>query len=196
MKPYSQACENNKQPILAVLSQTFANAKDVLEVGSGTGQHAVFFAANLPHLHWHTSDLAINHDGINAWIDALPSNNLHRPLTLDLNTPWPVADIDAIYSANTLHIISKLLVARFFEGVAKHLAINGKLCVYGPFNYQGAYTSESNAQFDMWLKERDANSGIRDIEWILTLAEQAGLNLLADHTMPANNRLLTFIKVT
>ena len=193
-KPYSQACENNKSSILSVLKTAFANTQQVLEVGSGSGQHAVYFAPNLPHLQWQTSDLKINHQGINQWIDAEPSTNLQRPLNLDLQQPWPISNCDGIYTANTLHIVSWPLVESFFAGVKQCLTEHGRLCIYGPFNYHGKFTSDSNADFEVWLKNRDAKSGIRDFEAILTLAQAADLTLVKDHKMPANNRLLEFVK--
>lgn len=194
--PFSKACENNKQPILEILSRAFAKQKHVLEIGSGTGQHAVHFAKNLPFLTWKTSDLVINHAGINQWIDALPSANIRRPLAIDLADIQPMVDkIDAMFSANTLHIISWPLVQKFFDLVKTQLAHNGVLCIYGPFNYQGKYTSESNANFDLWLKARDERSGIRDFEAICQLATKAGLSLIEDVAMPANNRMLIFVKI-
>lgn len=195
MQAYSNACEKNKAPILAVLKTAFKSSKHVLEIGSGTGQHAVFFAEHLPHLHWQTSDVAQNHTGINEWINAFPSANLKRPLALDLSEPqWPNGAYDAVFTANTFHIISKPLVEAFFKRVAEYLTTDGTLCIYGPFNYQGQFTSESNQAFDLWLKVKSATSGIRDFEWVIELAENEGLFLVDDHTMPANNRLLEFIK--
>ena len=194
-KPFSQACENNKVAILAALANSFSASKTVLEIGSGSGQHAVFFAPNMPWLSWQTSDILINHQGISQWLREYPAGNLLHPIELDLNHPWPIEKIDAIYTANTLHIISWPLVQAFFSGVSQHLNQQGKCCVYGPFNYQGQYTSESNAGFDIWLKERDSQSAIRDIEAIMTLAESVGLSLENDHAMPANNRLLVFQKL-
>lgn len=194
-RPFSQACENNKQPILEILTHAFAKQKYVLEIGSGTGQHAVHFAKNLPFITWQTSDLSINHAGINQWIDALPSANIRRPLAIDLADVQPIVEnIDAMFSANTLHIISWPLVQKFFDLVKSHLAHNGVLCIYGPFNYQGEYTSESNANFDLWLKARDEQSGIRDFEAVYQLATAAGLSLKEDIAMPANNRMLIFKK--
>lgn len=194
-KPFSQACENNKPHILSVLLTSLQRSKNLLEVGSGTGQHAVHFAANMPWLTWQTSDVIDNHQGINLWLNDFPAKNLYAPIELDLNNPWPIKQVDAIYTANTLHIVSWQLVQAFFQGVERHLSAEGKLCIYGPFNYQGKFTSDSNAAFDLWLKERDAQSGIRDIEAIIELALQAGLHLENDHEMPANNRLLIFEKL-
>jgi len=198
-KPYSQASENNKHPILDILSPLFASRKHVLEIGSGTGQHAIFFAQHLPHLTWQTSDLAINHPGINLWLDESTLTNVEKPIVVDLNHDWPVANnklqVDAVYTANTLHIISWPLVVKFFAGIAQNLSAQGSVCIYGPFKYKGEFTSESNADFDQWLKDRDQNSGVRDIEAILLLAHAAGLELINDHPMPANNQLLCFQKI-
>ncbi|GIU07713.1 MULTISPECIES: DUF938 domain-containing protein [unclassified Shewanella] len=197
--PYSQSCENNKSAIATVLEHSFGQVRHVLEVGSGTGQHAVHFAKLLPHLIWQTSDQLDYHNGINAWLEAEPSTNLRAPLVLDVTQPWPVAQLDAaeldgIFSANTLHIMSKGMVEAFFAGIGKHLAKGGHLCVYGPFNYNGEYTSDSNRNFDQWLLQQNPQSAIRDIEWISALAAAQGLELIADHPMPANNRLLHFEK--
>jgi len=196
-KPFSQACENNKQPILNILTRAFAKQRYVLEIGSGTGQHAVYFAKNLPFLIWQTSDLSINHPGINQWITDFPTPNIRQPLTIDLTDVHPlVQKVDGIFTANTLHIISWPLVLIFFDTVEKYLNTNGILCIYGPFNYQGKYTSESNANFDLWLKERDIHSGIRNFEAVCQLAKDAGLSLEEDVEMPANNRFLIFKKQT
>jgi len=198
-KPFSQACENNKQPILDVLNEVLKQQKHVLEIGSGTGQHAVYFARKMPHITWQTSDLLINHEGINQWIDAYPLQNIKRPFTLNLEDNYrqqklKFNSVDALYTANTLHIISWTLVLNFFKLVEKNLIEGGKLCIYGPFNYKGSFTSESNANFDMWLKERDKHSGIRNIEDVHLLATQSGLILRNDLSMPANNRFLIFEK--
>ena len=193
-KPFSQACENNKSPILHELKSFFANVDNVLEVGSGTGQHSVHFAKHLPQLQWYTSDRLVNHFGIKQWLSEAQLANLHEPIELDLNDPWPIQKVNAIYTANTLHIVSKALVERFFNGVEQHLASQGRLCIYGPFKYQGHFTSESNQRFDEFLKQQDSQSGIRDFEWIKQLAASAGLSLVNDIAMPANNQLLLFKK--
>lgn len=197
-KPFSQACENNKRPILAVLTDAFSETDKVLEIGSGSGQHAVFFAKSLTHLTWQTSDLAENHAGINLWLDEQGRDNIKRPISVDLEQNWAQEDlnlqIDGLYSANTLHIISWPLVVNLFAGIAKNLPSNARVCLYGPFKYQGEFTSDSNADFDKWLKDKDSNSGIRDFEAIVALADSAALSLIKDHPMPANNRLLVFAK--
>jgi len=195
MKPFSEACEQNKQPILAVLQQHFADVHRVLEIGSGTGQHAVFFAAQLPHLQWLTSDVSELHAGIDAWLAEARLPNVSHPLELDVNQPdWPVEYIDAVFSANTVHIMDWPSVENMFAGIGRVLQSQGVFCLYGPFNYHGSYTSDSNARFDMWLKQRDPRSGIRDFEALNDLAHQHGMRLCADHVMPTNNRTLVWEK--
>lgn len=194
-KPFSESCERNKEAIVGVLRQVLARSQRVLEIGSGTGQHAVFFAAELPHLRWQTSDLAANHPGIQAWIRASGRTNVLAPCVLDVDAPvWPVQDMDAIFSANTAHIVAWPQVENLFQGVGRTLQAQGLFCLYGPFNYRGEFTSASNAQFDAWLKQRDARSGIRDFEALDRLAQQQGLILQDDYAMPANNRILVWRK--
>ncbi len=191
MKPYSEACDRNREPILTVLRERFAATEKVLEIASGTGQHAVYFARELPHLYWQTSDLAVHHEGIQAWIDEARLDNVLPPLLLDINAAhWQLASFDAVFNANTVHIISWREVERLFAHIAHVIGAGGQLCLYGPFKYQGRYTSESNARFDAWLKARDRHSGIRDFEAINELAAGHGLTLMQDTPMPANNRLL------
>ncbi|MGX9462583.1 DUF938 domain-containing protein [Shewanella sp. A14] len=192
--PFSQACENNKSAILLQLKKWFVNTTHVLEIGSGTGQHSVFFAEHLTYLRWQPSDQARYLPSLQARLNHSPLANLATAVELDVSTIWPIfsSDIDAIYSANTLHIMSKALVESFFESCGLHLANHGCLAIYGPFNYSGKFTSESNQQFDNWLKQQNPLSGIRDIEWINTLAQQQGLTLKDDIAMPANNRMLCF----
>lgn len=187
-KPFSQACENNKQPILNHLKTVLQECHDVLEVGSGTGQHAVYFSANMPWLSWQCSDRLENIAGIQSW---LTGTLLPSPLILDVRDEvWPTEQYDAIFSANTLHIMAWSEVELFFAKADKHLKSTSLLCIYGPFKYRGEFTSPSNANFDLWLKGNNAASGIRDFEAIERLAHTAGFSLLADHKMPANNQLL------
>jgi hypothetical protein len=195
-KSYSQACENNKAPILAVIRDVFTEQTTVWEIGSGTGQHASYFASELPHLIWQPTDLIENHSGINAWGDEAQLANLNPPLTLDvIDSNWPCDGIDALFTANTLHIMSWQNVEILFDRLNTYLAARAKVCIYGPFNYNSAYTSDSNARFDDWLRSRDPLSGIRDFEAVMALAENAGLRLLQDNAMPANNRLLVLEKM-
>lgn len=192
-KPFSQACENNKDPILEKLKPHLTGRLQLLEIGSGTGQHAVHFAQHLPELTWQTADQQMHHEGINAWLAEAQLSNLRPPLALDLHLPWPVKQqYDAIFTANTLHIISEQLVVKLIQGAAMHLKPTGLLFIYGPFNYHGQYTSASNERFDALLQQRDPQSGIREQTWLVSLAQQHGFTLLEDHQMPANNRLLLF----
>jgi cyclopropane fatty-acyl-phospholipid synthase-like methyltransferase len=196
MKPFSESCEQNKQPILSVLRHYLPQCTSVLEIGSGTGQHAVFFAEKFPRLIWHSSDLEENHAGIKAWISYSGLNNIQSPLVLDVKqNQWPKIKIDAVFSANTVHIMSWLSVEKMFSGVGRILNPAGVFILYGPFNYHGDYTSESNARFDSWLKNRDPLSGIRHFEALLKLAEANGMSLDHDYEMPVNNRILVWKKI-
>ena len=204
--PFSQACENNKDPILSVLQQELQNYHHVFEVGSGTGQHSVYFAPRLPHLQWQPSDVVDNHEVIQGWHEQYPASNLHPPLAFDLikdKIPKPLNSMDsqtgnlpydAVFTANTLHIIAWPLVERLFELVGEALPINGKFVIYGPFNENGQYSSDSNRQFDKQLRERDLNSGIRNKEDIIALAKRHHLMVDNQYKMPANNEILVFKK--
>jgi cyclopropane fatty-acyl-phospholipid synthase-like methyltransferase len=191
-KPFAPHCERNKEPILAVLQPYFANCRRVLEIGSGTGQHAVFFAPAFPNTVWQTSDLEENLPGIRLWLQEAALPNLPQPLLLDVAGEWPTQRFDAAFTANSLHIMPWSAVEQFFAGVDTVLERDALLAVYGPFNYHGAYTSDSNREFDGWLKQRSALSGIRDFEQVDALASGIGLKLLKDHAMPANNRLIVW----
>ena len=195
MKQYSAACERNREPILHVLRDILRDAQRVLEIGSGSGQHAVFFGAQLPHLIWQTSDLAHNHDSILAWQAETPCANVLPPLNLDMAAPnWPKAEYDAVFSSNTCHIMRWQEVETMFDGIGKLLPAGGKLAIYGPFNYNGTYTSASNQRFDAALHEFAPHMGLRDFATVDELAQRAGLKLLQDAEMPANNRLLVWTK--
>jgi len=192
-RPFAESCVQNRAPIIAVLREVFADRHRVLEIGSGTGQHAVYFAPELPHLVWQTADVAQHHAGIRAWLEDAALPNVLPPLALDVSQPdWRGERYDAVFSANTLHIMSWPEVEKFFEGVGEVLEPGGVLAVYGPFNYNGAFTSDSNARFDAWLKARDPASGVRDFEAVNALAGAQGLVLQQDVAMPANNRTLVW----
>jgi SAM-dependent methyltransferase len=195
MLPVSDACERNKEPILSVLRTCFADSAFVLEIGSGTGQHAVYFAHHLPHLAWQPTEQLNYLADLAARVRLEGGANLRPPTVLDVRQAvWPARSVDAVFTANTLHIMSWPVVVALYRGVAEVLAPGGVLCVYGPFRYGGEYTSESNREFDRMLQERDPLSGIRDIEAVRELAGPYGLSLIADHDLPANNRLLVFGK--
>jgi SAM-dependent methyltransferase len=194
-KPYSESCVQNREPILDVISPIFSTASAVLEIGSGTGQHAIYFAEKMPHLTWYTSDRPSYIDGINMWLEGANLPNVIPPIELDVTADhWPVSGIDAVFTANSVHIMGQREVECLMEGVGKLLNEQGSLVIYGPFNYAGSYTSESNERFDQWLKSRDPESGIKDFEEIRSLADQNAMRLITDHTMPANNRILHFMK--
>jgi cyclopropane fatty-acyl-phospholipid synthase-like methyltransferase len=187
-KPHSPACERNREPILGVLREYLADRRKVLEIGSGTGQHAVHFAAALPRLTWQSSDRAENLPGIRAWLDEAALPNTPAPLEFDVNGSWPAGPFDAVFSANTLHIMAWPEVQRLFAQLPAVTTDDAVLIIYGPFNEQGRYSSESNAAFDQWLKARGAHMAIRDAEAVDALAGATGFRLLADIAMPANNR--------
>lgn len=193
-KPFSQACENNKRAILAVIQQYFTGRQSILEIGSGTGQHAVYFAEQLPELTWQTSDQQHYHNGILQWLNDAKLPNLHPPIELDVTGTWPAQKFHGIFSANTTHIMSWPMVVALFDGIGQHLAANGYFCLYGPFNFCGEFTSESNQQFDASLKARDSAMGIRDYVDLEELARAVGLVFVEKHQMPANNHLLVWQK--
>jgi SAM-dependent methyltransferase len=193
--PFSEASERNKDPILEVLEVSFAGRSQVLEIGSGTGQHAVFFAARLPHLTWHPTEQLQYLADLTTRVQREGGANLRAPTLLDVNqSVWPVRAVDAMFTANTLHIMSWDDVRALFRGLGEVLAPGGVFCVYGPFRYDGRYTSPSNQDFDRMLQARDARSGLRDIQAVTSLAGEVGLRLASDHDLPAFNRLIVFMK--
>jgi hypothetical protein len=191
-KPYSQACENNKQPILEQLIRVFNNSTRILEIGSGTGQHAVFFAANLAHLNWYTSDRTDYHAGIKMWLQDNEVNNLYPPVAFTVGQDdWPMPDINGVFTANTTHIMQPAEAQLMMRLIANNLSDEGVFCQYGPFNFNGQYTSESNRAFDQHLSEQNCG-GIRDIEELIEWAKP--LKLIETIPMPANNFLLVWKK--
>lgn len=192
-KPFSQACENNKQFILDRIHDQIPSGGTVLEIGSRTAQHVTFFAQRMPQVRWLPSDIPENMATLIECLHEDQGDNIAPPLALDVTQmPWPLsrASVDGVFSANTLHIMPLSTVACFFDGVGRVLRPGGKLCVYGPFKYGGEFTTPSNAQFDASLRSQNPASGLRDIEHVAALAEAENLELLADHGMPANNQLL------
>ncbi len=187
-KPHSASCARNREPILEVLREYFADRRRVLEIGSGTGQHAVYFAAALPQLTWQSSDRAENLPGIRAWLGEAARANTPDPLELDVGGRWPTGPFDAVFSANTLHIMAWPEVRHFFAQLPAVTSASATLVIYGPFNYHGRYSSDSNAAFDQWLKNRGAHMAIRDAADVDALAMTAGFSLIDDRAMPANNR--------
>jgi len=196
-KPYSESCDQNKFPILSIINPIFSDCSKILEIGSGTGQHAIFFAENMPHLSWHCSDCHSYIEGIKQWVEESDVPNVITPVTLDVSrSSWPKYShpIDAVFTANTFHIMNNQDVVNFMEGVGNLLNNGAHLVIYGPFNYKGEFTSASNESFEQWLKNRDPLSGIKNYEDIESLANQNDFKLCRDYEMPANNRILHFIK--
>jgi len=192
-KPSAPATERNRDAILDVLGEEFRHRSSVLEIGSGTGQHAVYFAKSLSHLTWQTSDRSENHDGINAWLASAEAENVLVPLDLDVESPPPLEQsYDAVFSANTSHIMSMRVVECMFGLVGKLLPKEGKFCLYGPFNRNGEFTSDSNARFDASLRGRDPLMGIRNLEDLDALAEQSGMRRSHLYAMPANNFIVVW----
>lgn len=194
-KPYSEACDENKNPILEVIEPLFRDARTLLEIGSGTGQHAVFFAAALPHLTWQSSDIPAHLPGIALWLKGAALPNLPPPLTLDVNGDWPAGPFDGVFSANTAHIMGEPEVAQMFRGVGRLLAPGNHFALYGPFSDSGIHNSQSNVQFDAWLRERDPRMGVRDLDALKRLGAANGLQLTADILMPVNNRTLVWTRI-
>jgi cyclopropane fatty-acyl-phospholipid synthase-like methyltransferase len=196
MLPFSEACERNKGPILEMLRPAFADRTQVLEIGSGTGQHAVYFAAHLTHLIWHPTEQLAYLADLASRVKLEGTRNLRPPTVLDVKQSiWPLRSVDAVYSANTLHIMGWAEVEAMFRGVDAVLSPHGVVCIYGPFRYAGRYTSDSNRDFDLMLKERDPLSGLRDLTEVGALAGRHALRLRVDHDLPANNRLLEFVRI-
>lgn len=195
VRPFSQACENNKNPIYSVLEPHLKELSHIVEIGSGTAQHACYFTEQMPHLTWQTTDQGEYFQQLQTLLKEQESCTLPQPLYLDVTQEeWPISDCQCVFTANTLHIMSWSSVKCLFANIANVLNADGKLFIYGPFNYNGKFTSASNEAFDAYIKEWNPHSGIRDNEKVVALAEKAGLNLITDYEMPANNHLLHFAK--
>ena len=194
-KPFSQACENNRGPISQVLERVLVDCQSVFEIGSGTGQHAVWFSRAMPHLQWQTSDRKENHQGIKQWISDSSLENIHHPLELDVGVgPWPEGLFDAIFTANTAHIMALSEVELMFSGVSKLLISGGLFCLYGPMQYSGVIAAESNRAFDARLRAVKSTQGIREFNDLNKLATAFGMQLIEDNDLPANNQLIIWQK--
>ena len=194
-KPFAAAAERNARPILEVLRKEFARSRRILEIGSGTGQHAVYFGAELRHLTWQTSDLVQNHAGIRAWVDDAEFANVLAPLAVDvLNARLPAGSYDGVFAANTAHIMSLVAVERMFALAGHVLVAGGVFCLYGPFRQNATFDTESNAAFDRALRHQDPDMGIRDLEALDVFGAEQGLCRERLHAMPANNCLAVWIK--
>ena len=203
-KPFSPSCERNQEFILEVLKKYLVNAKgNLFEIASGTGQHAVYLSRYFPEINWFCSDLKDKHDGIKIWLDEELKNrelnkqvqNLKQIFHYEvMNTPFPKGDFNFLFTANSFHIMSWEHVQYLIREAGQNLKKDSLFFIYGPFNYNGEFSSESNAKFELWLKARNPLSGIRDFEKVCETMNQSGFSLLADHEMPANNRILVFEK--
>ena len=193
MEGFSQAADNNKTPILNTLSEWLSNDELVLEIGSGSGQHAIHIAKALQKIRWQPTEHPSALQSLINNISSFGSPNILAPESLDLAAvEWPTESVDCVYSANVIHIIDETLGRRLIETAAKSLRAGGLFALYGPFKYQGDFTTTSNAEFDDWLKDRNTSSGIRDFEWLIRLAQDSGLTFMEDRSMPANNQFLAF----
>ena len=191
MQNFCPAAENNKQAILQILKQVLQNTDNTLEIGSGSGQHAIYFSAQLPHLTWQPTELPAVVDALRANLAEHNSPNIRPAVELNVQQqPWPVASCASIFTANTMHIMPWSDVVAFFTGLGQVLNTQGLLCIYGPFRYNGAFTTPSNERFNQWLQSQNPQQGIRDFEQLDQLANAQGLVLLNDYAMPANNQLL------
>ena len=194
-RPDAPATSRNRDAILEVLKDELSESRAVLEIGSGTGQHAVYFAKALPHLTWQPSDRDVNHAGIQAWIDSENIANVLAPLEVDvLVTDDVPGSFDAIFAANTAHIMSMQAVIRMFELAGRLLPERGTFSLYGPFNVDGEFTSDSNENFDRSLRAQDPEMGIRDLTELDALATRSGLVRVRQYAMPANNMLIVWEK--
>ena len=196
MQGYSPAADNNKSAILSVLTNYLSEGDHVFEIGSGSGQHAIHMAAALPQIQWQPSDRANTLALLSANIREYGTPNVQQPIELDLEKP-PLAlpeGVQCVYAANVMHIVSERLGATLIKLAAQSLLKDGYLVLYGPYRYGGGFTTESNKDFDGWLRDRDSDSGVRDFEWVERHAKECGLNLIKDHAMPANNQCLVFKK--
>lgn len=195
-KPYAPACDRNRDSILEVLRDHLGESRHVIEIGSGTGQHAVHFARHLTHLVWQTSDRSEMLPGIRMWLDEAELANTPPPLALDVNQAWPAASFDAVFTANTLHIMSWDEVEQMFAGLTRLITPDARLIVYGPFKYGGSHTSASNAEFEASLQAMAQHRAIRDFEAVDALARSIGFELAEDRAMPANNRCLVWHRLS
>ena len=193
---YAPATARNRDPILEVLRRVLPAQATVLEIASGSGEHAVYFAAALPGLSWQPSDIDDgNLASIAAWTRALDARNVLPPVRIDATSPvWPVPPVDAIFSANMIHIAPWPACVGLVHGAARHLVPGGRLILYGPYRIAGAHTADSNAAFDADLRARDPQWGVRDLEAVIALARSSGLSLQERVAMPANNFTVIFTR--
>lgn len=195
-RPYAPSCDRNKEPILEVLQAVLpTTSRNLLEIGAGTGQHAVFLAPNFPHLQWLVSDRVEHHDGITMWLETSEAGNIVGPIALEIGCDdWPDQPIDLVFTANTLHIMPWEIGLRLFAELGTNLKSDTRVIFYGPFNREGEFTSEGNRTLDAFIKQANPLSGIRDFEQVIAAMAKEGFTLLNEHAMPSNNLILEFSK--
>ena len=194
--PFSSATERNRQPILEQLINLLPDTGTVLEIGAGTGQHAVYFTRHFLEIYWQPTDRAENLEGLEAQFAAKGNPRIYKPLELDvMKNSWPESTYEVAFSANTAHIMPWKAVQAMFAGVASHMMPGARFCLYGPFNINGEYTSPGNARFDAQLRQQDRQMGIRDMNDIESLSNDHRMDLEQKISMPANNFLLVFRKM-
>ena len=195
---FSDACERNKKPILEVLEKYMPKRGLVLEIGSGTGQHAVYFAGKFGTIKWQPSEVPENLPGLTARIEAEGNEFVKPPIAIDVLkddiSAWPERILTAAFSANTSHIMDWQTVRGMFAGLGTKLKPRGVFCLYGPFNNGGKYTSDSNQAFDLRLKSQNPEMGLRDIQSLETLAGKNDMKLIDLVPMPAENMTLVFAR--
>ena len=191
---FSDACERNKIPILKVLNEEL-DSGTVLEIGSGTGQHSVFFSKEIPSIKWYPSDTISNFESLNAFVTNYQNNNLQTPFVIDITQDqWIDFKVDYVFTSNTFHIINNALLTYFFYQCSKVMKSNGKLIIYGPFKFDNQFNSPSNQTFDELLKASDPFSGLKNFEEIINIALKFNLIFSKKYEMPANNNILVFKK--
>ena len=191
-KPFAPAAEENREAILNVLREEFKSTNSVLEIGSGTGQHAAYFSQQLPHLTWQASDKLEMLAGINMWLNDTNRQNTSAAIELDVCSHWPQQNYQGAFAANVAHIMHWHEIEALFSGLDKALTSSAVFCLYGPFNIDGKYTSDSNRRFDQWLKNRDPESCIRDRNDLDQLALKNNFQVSTEFEMPANNKILSW----
>lgn len=196
-KPHAPSCDRNQEPIFEALLPLLKNKKSLLEIGSGTGQHAIFMAPKLPHLTWTLSDLKGRHRGMSLWLREKLILNIRGPVHYEAGvTEFPNAlkSFDVVFTSNTLHIMPWTSCMNLFDDLGKNLEQDALFIAYGAFKYGGEFTTESNKEFESWLKERDPKAGLKDFEKIKDELKKRSFELLDDISMPASNQLLVFKK--
>ena len=192
-KPYAPSCDKNAKPILRVLRSFLKDSRSLLEIGAGTGQHSVFMAPHFEQMSWTLVDRKENHKGISLWLNEFLRPSIKGPFEYEIpKDSLPEANFDVVFTCNTLHMIPWGYCLKMFDDISHVLLQEGLFIVYGAFNYGGKFTSESNRKFDIWLKKRNFESGIKNFENIISELEIRGFKLMEDIPMPANNRILIF----